>query len=164
VTARGSAAATASTAHRQGGGGRSFLLPRRISGAPARAQGPVRLPGWCNYDHRPYFAGPPTPLNMGHRTHDLHPPTPLIYVTLPWACDTTPPPPKGAIKNTTISATITVAVMHWCARCAIAGELQACRGVTFYRILPYIAMKDALALLCTHHDVYGLFIALRKHY
>jgi hypothetical protein len=24
--------------------------------------GPVRLQGWCNYDSRPYFRGPPTPL------------------------------------------------------------------------------------------------------
>ena len=25
-------------------------------------QGPVRLQGWCNYDCRPFFARPPTPL------------------------------------------------------------------------------------------------------
>eukprot|EP01047_Picozoa_sp_COSAG01_P013980 COSAG01_NODE_671_length_14345_cov_229.934728_8_plen_122_part_00 len=28
----------------------------------AVAQGPVRLQGWCNYDSRPDFRGPPTPL------------------------------------------------------------------------------------------------------
>jgi hypothetical protein len=26
------------------------------------AQSPVRLQGWCDYDSRPYFRGPPTPL------------------------------------------------------------------------------------------------------
>eukprot|EP01049_Picozoa_sp_SAG25_P004641 SAG25_NODE_296_length_10244_cov_67.215081_3_plen_159_part_00 len=43
-------------------------------------QGPVRLPGWCNYDHRPYFAGPPTPLkssvelqNSARRMDTYHP-------------------------------------------------------------------------------------------
>jgi hypothetical protein len=45
-----------------------------------RPQGPVRLPGWCNYDHRPYFAGPPSPLksslelqNSACRVDTYHP-------------------------------------------------------------------------------------------
>jgi hypothetical protein len=48
--------------------------------AAIRQQGPVRLPGWCNYDHRPYFAGPPTPLkssvelqNSACRVDTYHP-------------------------------------------------------------------------------------------
>jgi hypothetical protein len=48
---------------------------------PATARlGPVRLPGWCNYDHRPYFARPPTPLkssvelqNSACRVDTYHP-------------------------------------------------------------------------------------------
>ena len=38
----------------------SVLLQNTSSSSPQ--QGPVRLQGWCNYDCRPFFTRPPTPL------------------------------------------------------------------------------------------------------
>jgi hypothetical protein len=60
--------------------------------AAAAARGPVRLPGWCNYDHRPYFARLPTVhlkssvelQNSARRVDTYHLPPPPENSRNPW--------------------------------------------------------------------------------